>query len=195
MMNGDAKYQEYTWQYRQDDFKFCPKCGSALSKEDLHIAKQPQLVCDHCKFIFYLDPKIVVTAVVHHCNKVLLLKRAEEPGKGKWGLPGGYVSRGVSILNAVSEEVEEEASLQFINRGILHYDDLPNAQGLIIVFWGNTNNPRPRPNIESSDARFFPVTALPPAHELAFATTLTALQIFKKMLASTCHGDRLRTPD
>ncbi len=180
-MDGPIKYIRYGWRYSQQDFKFCPRCGAPLKLEDLHIANQPQLVCDACEFIFYLDPKVAVSAVVMHENRVLLLKRAEEPARGKWGLPGGYVSRGEQVFAAIANEVLEEAGVPFGNEGILDCLDLPGGQGLQIVFWGKTTGSKPVPNIESSEARFFTFEDIP-WDELAFDTTAAALKHSRSIL-------------
>ncbi|MCH1439573.1 MAG: NUDIX domain-containing protein [Rubripirellula sp.] len=44
-------------------------------------------------------------------GELLLVRRAREPGKGKWGLPGGFVDRDETIEQALSREVLEETNL------------------------------------------------------------------------------------
>ena len=57
-------------------------------------------------------PIIGVGAVVlNGDNRVLLVKRAHEPLKGEWSLPGGGVEIGETLEEAVAREILEETGL------------------------------------------------------------------------------------
>jgi 8-oxo-dGTP diphosphatase len=61
----------------------------------------------------YPDRPIVgVGAVVLDGDRVLLVKRAHEPLKGHWSVPGGAVDVGELLQDAVAREVREETSLE-----------------------------------------------------------------------------------
>jgi len=53
-------------------------------------------VCPSCGFVHFTDPKVAVIALVTHADKILLARRAVDPAKGKWALPGGYMDAGRS---------------------------------------------------------------------------------------------------
>ena len=60
----------------------------------------------------YPDHPIVgVGAVVIRKGKILLEKRKNQPGKGKWSIPGGVANLGESLEQAVIREVKEETGL------------------------------------------------------------------------------------
>jgi len=58
------------------------------------------------------QPVVGVGAVVISEGKILLEKRKNEPGKGKWSIPGGVVDLGESPEQAVVREVMEETCLE-----------------------------------------------------------------------------------
>lgn len=56
-------------------------------------------------------PVVGVGAVVVKDDKALIVKRAHEPRKGEWSLPGGRVELGESLVDAVRREIKEETGL------------------------------------------------------------------------------------
>jgi 8-oxo-dGTP diphosphatase len=56
-------------------------------------------------------PIVGVGAVVLDEERVVLVKRAHEPLKGHWSLPGGAVEIGETLKDAIAREVQEETGL------------------------------------------------------------------------------------
>jgi ADP-ribose pyrophosphatase YjhB (NUDIX family) len=56
-------------------------------------------------------PLVAVGAVVVDGGRALLIRRGEEPLKGKWSIPGGMLELGESLLEGVVREVREETGL------------------------------------------------------------------------------------
>jgi mutator protein MutT len=58
------------------------------------------------------QPIVGVAAVVLRGAEVLLVRRGREPAKGTWGLPGGVVELGETLVQAVRREVREECAVE-----------------------------------------------------------------------------------
>jgi len=56
-------------------------------------------------------PVVGVGAIILDGDKILLEKRKNAPGKGKWSVPGGLVELGEGVEQAVIREVKEETGL------------------------------------------------------------------------------------
>lgn len=60
---------------------------------------------------FPSSPVVGVGAVVVQDGKALIVKRAHEPRKGEWSLPGGRVELGETLVDAAKREIKEETGL------------------------------------------------------------------------------------
>ncbi len=56
-------------------------------------------------------PLVGVGGLVLDGGKVLLVKRAKQPSRGEWSIPGGLVELGETLHEAVVREVHEETGL------------------------------------------------------------------------------------
>ena len=68
-------------------------------------------------------PTIAASAVVINDGKILMIKRAREPNKGKWSIPGGRIELGESIHEAVKREVSEECNIEIEILRLLEVSD------------------------------------------------------------------------
>jgi ADP-ribose pyrophosphatase YjhB (NUDIX family) len=72
----------------------------------------------------YPDQPIVgVGAIVVSKSKILLEKRKNMPGRGKWSVPGGLVELGENIEKAVIREVKEETCLDVVEPSLIDVVD------------------------------------------------------------------------
>jgi len=111
------------------------------------------------------SPIIGVGGVVLLDDQVLLAKRAREPGKGTWTLPGGMVELGESLEEALKREIMEELSLSIRIRGLVKLvDKIVRDQEqriryhyVIADYWAYPLSGKVRPGSDISDARYVPL--------------------------------------
>ena len=94
----------------ETDLNFCQRCGHGLVVEPVH--GQPRPRCSTCGFIVFLEPKLAAVVLVSMEDKLVLVRRANEPALGEWSFPSGYVDRGEAVEDAAVREVREETGLQ-----------------------------------------------------------------------------------
>jgi 8-oxo-dGTP diphosphatase len=159
-------------------YKFCPVCGSALEPRVLKITEPKRLVCTNasCGFVFYLDPKIAVGTIIKMASsKIVLVKRAIEPGYGKWVFPGGYVDRGEEITLAAVREAREEAGLAVRLDHLVNIYSYAGRAPVIIVYAATMISGELAVDDEGLEAREFDLDEIP-WDDLAFRSTREALQ-------------------
>jgi len=66
-------------------------------------------------------------------GRLLLVQRANEPGRGLWSVPGGRVEAGESDHSAVRREVAEETGLSVIVGALLGWVERPARAGTYLI--------------------------------------------------------------
>ena len=56
-------------------------------------------------------PEVCVGAVAVAGDRLLLVRRGSDPGRGLWSVPGGRVEAGESLADAVERELAEETGV------------------------------------------------------------------------------------
>ncbi len=119
----------------EPDYRFCPVCGHALEKRLLKTGDPERLVCTTCGRVLYLDPKVAVGTIIHNGDgRIILVKRAIEPGVGLWVFPGGYVDRGETPQAAAVREAREECGLDVRLDALVNVYAYPRRVPIIIVY-------------------------------------------------------------
>lgn len=159
-------------------FKFCPVCGSPLKPRVLKITEPKRLVCTNaaCGFVFYLDPKIAVGTIIRmESGRIVLVKRAIEPGYGKWVFPGGYVDRGEELSIAAMREAREEAGLDVRLDHLVNIYSYPGKAPVIVVYAATKISGELAVDDEGLEIREFDLDQIP-WDDLAFRSTHEALR-------------------
>ena len=115
-------------------YRFCPHCGGPLASRLLKAGEPERLVCTACGFVFYVDPKLAVgTIIADGDGRIVLVRRAIEPGYGKWVFPGGYVDRGEEVRAAAIREAREECGLHVELVELLNVYSFPGVTPVVIT--------------------------------------------------------------
>ena len=130
-------------------------------------------VCAHCRFIDYVNPKIVAGSVVTKDGQILLCRRAIEPRKGYWTLPAGFMEEGETVEEAACREAREEAFADIRIEQLLAVYSVPRIAQVQVMFRATlasdiTAGP------ESEEVGLFAWKDIPWS-ELAFPTVIWAL--------------------
>jgi len=91
-------------------YLYCFRCGAKV--DYLEIESKMRAFCRECNLILYENPIPTVVALVSSGDKILLVKRGIEPGKGGWSLPGGFIEMEETPIDAVLRELCEETNLK-----------------------------------------------------------------------------------
>ena len=152
-------------------------CGQPLEARVLKVTEPKRLVCINrsCGFIFYLDPKIAVGTVIRmEDGRIVLVRRAIEPGYGKWVFPGGYVDRGEEITLAAIREAREESGLDVRIDHLINIYSYAGRTPIVVVYAASRLSGDLVVDDEGLEARAFEPDAIP-WDELAFRSTRDAL--------------------
>jgi 8-oxo-dGTP diphosphatase len=136
----------------------------------------------------YPDRPIVgVGAVVLREREVLLVRRASDPLRGQWSLPGGMLELGETLRQAVAREVLEETGLRVHVDEVLEVFDsiIPDAEGrtqfhyVLIDFLCLPAGGEPRPGSDVSEVIWAGADQLK-----GFGLTENALAVIKKAISN-----------
>jgi len=156
-------------------YKFCPQCGGRLEKRLIKPMEPRRLVCTVCGFIFYLDPKLSVIAVIPMNEGVVMVRRAINPGYGLWVVPGGFVDLGEVLEDALVRETQEETLLTVRPIRLLNIYSYPDHRTVIAAYVTEYVSGELAAGDETLEARVFGLKEIP-WPQIAFSSTQEALR-------------------
>lgn len=158
-------------------FRYCPVCGHEFESKILRKNEQPRLVCTDstCRYVFYLDPKLVACVIAEKDGKIILLKRAMSPERGKWVMPGGYVDRGEDVESAAIRETKEECEINIKLKGILGVYSYAGYLEVVVVYLAEYISGNLAAGDETTDIKLIDIDDIP-WEDLAFESTRDALK-------------------
>ena len=147
-----------------DTKRFCFYCGNRLIEKSF--LKRSHPYCQACDRIHYENPLPAVAALVlNEEKKLLLVKRAVEPAKGKWCLPGGFIEIDESIEEAVLRELREETGIEGTIKGLVDFfSQRSSLYGALLIFGYSVtiHGGELRAGDDAEEVGFFDLDDLPP---------------------------------
>jgi ADP-ribose pyrophosphatase YjhB (NUDIX family) len=90
-------------------FHHCPRCGAKREA----VPPAGPFVCAGCGFTFFFNAAIATAVFIERTDgRVLFIRRAKEPARGKLAPPGGFVDIGERVEEAIRREIREEVGLE-----------------------------------------------------------------------------------
>jgi 8-oxo-dGTP diphosphatase len=158
------------------EFNFCPRCATPVIPEQRFGAMRE--VCPKCGWIHFVDPKVAAAVLVLQNERVLLVRRANEPFRGMWTLPAGFVNGGEDPAEAAARECLEETGLSVrVTRVFDIVAGREHARGadFIIVYQAEVLSGEMAADDDADAVEWFDKNNLP---SLAFRATQKVLQSF-----------------
>ena len=107
-------------------------------------------------------PLVGVGSLVLRGSRILLVRRAYSPAKGKWSIPGGHVELGESVLEAAVRELREETGLEGRPLGVVNVDELIKRDEagvryhyVLVTVLVDAPEGEPRPGGDALEAGFY----------------------------------------
>ncbi len=164
---------------RPQDIRYCPSCATpVVIREKIG---QPRPVCPACNWIYFQDPKVAAAALIVENGKILLVRRVNEPHRGLWTLPAGFINGGEDPAQAAIRETREETGLTVRITALLDiYARREHARGadFVIFYQAEIESGTPHPADDADALDWFSLDALP---LLAFDATRYIIEKFKSM--------------
>ena len=168
------------------EYNYCPGCAHRLA--DREAFGRVRRTCPQCGFVYFREPKLAVGVLIEDSlGRVLLVRRAVNPGIGLWALPGGFVDYDEEPRDAAKREILEETGLHVSVHGVLDVAPLGTEDprhGAIIFFAGNPCGGTLQSGDDASEARWFAADDVPSAG-LAFSGTRRVLESWQLRRRST----------
>jgi ADP-ribose pyrophosphatase YjhB (NUDIX family) len=163
-----------------DGWKVCPRCGGELRGD------VSRLACAACGFIIYASSKPTAGALCVENGRVLLARRAHEPFKGFWDIPGGFLEEGEDPRDGLRRELREETGLEveperFLGVWMDRYGGDSTAEATLNLYWtARVVGGSAAPADDVSELRWFGRAQLPKADELAFENVPLVLAAWRE---------------
>ena len=131
---------------------YCTNCGMVLIKAGERLS-----ICERCGSGNPPGARILVACCVVQEQQLLWMRRALEPRRGFWALPGGFLECDETPAQAAAREVYEETGLALDAQQmrLQSIGSIPRMNEVYLVYTIQVDNVTLRAGDESLEVRFF----------------------------------------
>lgn len=160
-------------------YKYCPLCSKKITKKSENL-----FICNFCGFHLYENPRPTNGLIAENKKgEILLVKRKDNPKKGFWDVPGGFVEIGETLEESFIREIREElgdepknlfyltsTADRYLYKGI-------NYHTICFLFTGKVNPKKIKVHDDITEIKFFPKNKIP-YDRIAFAGVKVGLKLY-----------------
>jgi ADP-ribose pyrophosphatase YjhB (NUDIX family) len=164
-----------------DDWRYCPRCAGELAHA------HERVDCPACGFVSHSNAEPTVgTLLVDTEGRLLLVRRARDPYRGTWDVPGGFLEEAEHPRDALRRELLEETGLEiepgdFVGVRLDRYGDGPAAATTLNLYWEATVvGGEARAGDDAAEVRWFRREDLPSDEEIGFPNVREMLQAWRE---------------
>jgi ADP-ribose pyrophosphatase YjhB (NUDIX family) len=143
--------------HESSKLKFCSECGGLIALRWQVEDRRERLVCESCGTVHYRNPRVLVICAVVWSERLLMCRRACDPGLGKWIGPSGYLECGETLQEGAARETFEETGV-IVDPAEMELQSVINLVGLeqVAVTFRVELDAQPviRPGPECAEAAF-----------------------------------------
>lgn len=156
---------------------FCSVCGAPVTRLVPQGDSVLRHVCTVCQTVHYQNPRMVVGTLPLWEDKVLLCRRAIEPRRGYWTLPGGFMENGETLEQAAARETLEEAGCRVALGELFSLVSIPHIHQVHFFYRAWMPSLDVCPGEETLETALFSEEAIP-WDDLAFRSVAFTLREF-----------------
>jgi ADP-ribose pyrophosphatase YjhB (NUDIX family) len=161
-----------------DGWRSCPRCTADLGIEAARAS------CPECGLVVYANPAPTVSALLcDEQGRILLARRAADPGRGLWDLLGGFMDEGELPLETLARELREEIGVKI--EPLQFFGAWPDRYGTggiwtLNLYWtARIASGEPAAADDVAEVGWFRADELPPWGGFAFENTVAVLKAWQ----------------
>ena len=170
--------------------RFGSNCGGQVVWQIPQGDHVPRHVCQQsgCARVHYQNPCIVVGTLPVYQNRLLLCRRAIEPRRDYWTLPGGFMENGETLQQGALRETYEETLAQVSIVQLLTLINLPHHNQVHIFYLAQLAQAQFGATTESLEVKLVALEEIP-WHALAFRSVYSTLKHYQHCMALNRQTD------